>query len=73
MQGVSGWVDVGGMEDVRAALYESLELPTKYAKLVAQVRGRLGGLWGGLSCCLPASVWKFGGRSSRREQPPCNW
>lgn len=26
------------MEDVRAALYEALELPTKYAKLVAQVR-----------------------------------
>ncbi len=37
MQGVSGWEDVGGMEDVREALYESLELPTKYAKLVAQV------------------------------------
>lgn len=40
--GVQGWADVGGMEEAREALHEALELPTKYARLVAQVGG-----WGG--------------------------
>jgi SpoVK/Ycf46/Vps4 family AAA+-type ATPase len=42
--GVEGWADVGGMEEARQALHEALELPTKYARLVAQVRGA--GVWG---------------------------
>lgn len=33
---ISGWEDVGGMHDVRDALKEALELPTKYAKLLAR-------------------------------------
>ena len=33
---VSGWEDVGGMHDVRDALREALELPTKYSKLLAR-------------------------------------
>ena len=36
--GVAGWQDVGGLEEARHALHEALELPTKYARLVAQVR-----------------------------------
>jgi peroxin-1 len=32
---VTGWEDVGGMSDVREALQEALELPTKFAKLLA--------------------------------------
>ena len=34
--GLEGWQDVGGMQEVRAALREALELPTKYARLVAR-------------------------------------
>ena len=34
--GLEGWQDVGGMREVRAALREALELPTKYARLVAR-------------------------------------
>lgn len=37
--GVEGWADVGGMEEARQALHEALELPTRYARLVAKVRG----------------------------------
>ena len=33
---VSGWEDVGGMCDVRDVLREALELPTKFAKLLAR-------------------------------------
>ena len=36
-----GWDDVGGMAEVRAALQESLELPTRYARLVAKAPLRL--------------------------------
>ena len=39
--GVQGWADVGGMEDARQALHEALELPTRYAHLVAQAPLRL--------------------------------
>lgn len=34
--GIEGWQDVGGLADVRAALQEALELPTKYASLIAR-------------------------------------
>lgn len=34
--GPRGWQDVGGLEDVREALQETLELPTRYAKLIAK-------------------------------------
>ncbi len=34
--GPRGWADVGGLEDVRDALRETLELPTRYAKLIAR-------------------------------------
>ncbi len=40
--GVQGWEDVGGMDEAREALHEALELPTKHARLVAQV-GSSGG------------------------------
>lgn len=40
--GVQGWADVGGMDEAREALHEALELPTKHARLVAQV-GNSGG------------------------------
>ena len=33
---IEGWQDVGGLADVRAALQEALELPTKYASLIAR-------------------------------------
>lgn len=36
--GPRGWQDVGGLEDVREALQETLELPTRYAKLIARWR-----------------------------------
>ncbi|KAL0051151.1 hypothetical protein WJX82_002808 [Trebouxia sp. C0006] len=39
--GVEGWQDVGGLADVRAALQEALELPTKYAALIARSPLRL--------------------------------
>ncbi|KAA6429601.1 MAG: peroxisome biogenesis 1-like [Trebouxia sp. A1-2] len=39
--GVEGWQDVGGLADVRAALQEALELPTKYAALIARAPLRL--------------------------------
>ena len=35
--GVEGWQDVGGLADVREALQEALELPTKYAALIARL------------------------------------
>jgi len=35
--GVEGWQDVGGLADVRAALQEALELPTKYASLISRL------------------------------------
>ncbi len=47
--GPRGWQDVGGLEDVREALQETLELPTRYAKLIAK--------------CAPLLVltnWKLG-------------
>lgn len=34
--GIEGWQDVGGLANVRAALQEALELPTKYASLIAR-------------------------------------
>ena len=34
--GIEGWQDVGGLADVQAALQEALELPTKYAALIAR-------------------------------------
>ena len=34
--GIEGWQDVGGLADVSAALQEALELPTKYASLIAR-------------------------------------
>jgi SpoVK/Ycf46/Vps4 family AAA+-type ATPase len=39
--GVQGWEDVGGMYEVRDALTEALEMPLKYAELVAQAPLRL--------------------------------
>ncbi|KAK9907564.1 hypothetical protein WJX75_006024 [Coccomyxa subellipsoidea] len=39
--GPRGWQDVGGLEDVREALQETLELPTRYAKLIAKAPLRL--------------------------------
>jgi peroxin-1 len=39
--GVQGWEDVGGMYQVREALQEALELPLKYAELVASAPLRL--------------------------------
>ena len=36
-----GWEDVGGMDEVCSALQESLELPTRYARLVAKAPLRL--------------------------------
>ncbi|KAL3142931.1 hypothetical protein ABBQ38_003216 [Trebouxia sp. C0009 RCD-2024] len=39
--GIEGWQDVGGLADVRAALQEALELPTKYASLIARAPLRL--------------------------------
>lgn len=33
--GPRGWQDVGGLEDVREALQETLELPMRFAKLIA--------------------------------------
>lgn len=39
--GVQGWEDVGGMCEVRDALTEALELPLKYAELVASAPLRL--------------------------------
>ena len=38
---LQGWDDVGGMDEVRAALQESLELPTRFARLVAKAPLRL--------------------------------
>ena len=32
--GPQGWQDVGGLDDVVAALKEALELPTKHAHLI---------------------------------------
>jgi SpoVK/Ycf46/Vps4 family AAA+-type ATPase len=37
--GPRGWQDVGGLEEVREALQEAMELPTKYAALVARCAG----------------------------------
>ena len=34
--GVEGWWDVGGLAEVRGALQEALELPTKYAHLISR-------------------------------------
>lgn len=42
--GVEGWQDVGGLAEVRAALQEALELPTKYAHLISR--------WVPLPCCV---------------------
>lgn len=33
---VSGWEDVGGLDQAKAALQEALELPAKFAKLLAK-------------------------------------
>ena len=33
---ITGWQDVGGMDTARDALQEALELPTKFAKLLAK-------------------------------------
>lgn len=35
--GIEGWQDVGGLADVQEALQEALELPTKYAALIARL------------------------------------
>ncbi|KAL6779495.1 PEX1 [Auxenochlorella protothecoides x Auxenochlorella symbiontica] len=40
-KGAAGWEDVGGMEEVREVLHESLELPIKHAALLAQAPLRL--------------------------------
>ena len=40
-KGISGWEDVGGMKDAKAALAEALELPVKYAALLATAPLRL--------------------------------
>lgn len=37
---MTGWEDVGGLLDVREALQEALELPTKFAKLLATYAAR---------------------------------
>ena len=34
--GPRGWQDVGGLGEVREALQEAMELPTKYAALIAK-------------------------------------
>ena len=34
--GPRGWQDVGGLDEVREALQEAMELPTKYAALIAK-------------------------------------
>ncbi|CAK0784927.1 hypothetical protein CVIRNUC_008132 [Coccomyxa viridis] len=39
--GPRGWQDVGGLADVRDALQEAMELPTKYAALIARAPLRL--------------------------------
>lgn len=44
---VTGWQDVGGMHTAKETLREALELPTKFAKLLARyfaVRLYLGGV-----------------------------
>ena len=33
---ITGWQDVGGMDTAKDALQEALELPTKFAKLLAK-------------------------------------
>jgi peroxin-1 len=38
---IKGWEDVGGLGDVRAALLEALEIPTKYARLACKAPLRL--------------------------------
>lgn len=38
---ITGWNDIGGMKDAKEALYEALELPLKFAKLVAKAPLRL--------------------------------
>jgi peroxin-1 len=38
---VTGWEDVGGMSDAKDVLYEAIELPLRYAKLVAKAPLRL--------------------------------
>jgi SpoVK/Ycf46/Vps4 family AAA+-type ATPase len=38
---ITGWRDVGGMADAKEALYEALELPLRFAKLVAKAPLRL--------------------------------
>lgn len=67
--GVAGWQDVGGMEEARGALHEALELPTKYARLVAQVgkglvgeEGRERPLGGGGGIWPHSSEGRFSGR-----------
>lgn len=68
-QGVSGWEDVGGMDEVRQALYESLELPTKFPKLVAQVQGGWGlGAWLCCSMCSSGSALCLGCPRSKHSQ-----
>ncbi len=34
-EGPQGWQDVGGLSEVQAVMRETLELPSKYPKLVA--------------------------------------
>jgi hypothetical protein len=40
--GPRGWEDVGGLEDVREALQETLQLPARYARLLARCAGLRG-------------------------------
>lgn len=39
--GPRGWQDVGGLGEVREALQEAMELPTKYAALIARCGSEL--------------------------------
>ena len=69
-----GWEDVGGMAEVRAALQESLELPTRYARLVAKAPLRLR-TGAHCSAAIPADMrCNFGGRCvSRSTSEPTAW
>ena len=56
------WQDVGGLEDVREALQETLELPTRYAKLIAKCFNILLGHPTACQVTLLAMQLGFGGR-----------
>jgi len=52
--GPRGWQDVGGLGEVKEALQEAMELPTKYAALIARCDWTQGGVLcsGRLEACL---------------------